>query len=261
MVVLLVATAAQAGTVNSKYTGKTGTGVNVQYTGDLSNVNKTADGGLFNFTVLAVSSPAPLDLDPNNTAKDDYVAFCIELVEYITLNQVATYNVVPAALAPVANSPYGAMTAQGQADLELLFGSAAWQTVSWTPDQATAFQLAVWEIVYENAIGSNTGGDGTNEWDGTYDITNASNNGNFKSSVTGGILALVNTYLGYVNSPGANPTYGYIAGLSNTSVQDYVTKYGEGSTPGDFVPLPPAVLMGFGLLGALGLARGIRRRK
>ena len=97
---------------------------------------------------------------------------------------------------------------------------------------AAAFQLAVWEIVYEN----NAAGPGL--WN-VKSTSGAADTG-FRAVGNTAALDLANTWLGQLDGQGlASGLYAY----SNTNYQDYVFQ----------VPVPAAALLGFLGLSAAGL--------
>jgi len=111
----------------------------------------TGGGGVFNWTMLnnhvgGLGTPFPV---ANN---DSFITFCIELVEMISVNEEVIYESIDPADAPIVNSSYGAMGNDKKLIMSQWFGNY-WQGNSvsdWTFLEAQAFQLGLWEIVYED---------------------------------------------------------------------------------------------------------------
>jgi hypothetical protein len=156
--------------------------------------------------------------------------FCIEM-QYST-SGYQTYNIKDLQDAPLTGGIGGLPMGSTKADFirelwanhiaDTQVGGAAGNT------NAAAFQLAVWEIVYED--------------NGSWDVTATSGAADtgFKASGNAGALNLANTWLGELDGQGmAGGLYAY----SNNTYQDYVFQ----------VPVPAAVLLGLLGLGAAGV--------
>jgi len=84
-------------------------------------------------------------------------SFCIELTQYVNYHNNYTFEVVPLETAP---RPGGSGVGQGMMTLKAdllreLWGSHYGEAT--TRDSAAAFQLAVWEIVYDDGVTLNDG--------------------------------------------------------------------------------------------------------
>jgi len=108
----------------------------------------TGSGGIFNWTMidndkLSTGNPFPV------ANGDTFIAFCIEIAETIGYGQTVTYESVDPALAPEKNGAFTAMGAAKREYMKAWFGNY-WQTDGWTATEAQAFQLGLWEIIYED---------------------------------------------------------------------------------------------------------------
>ena len=127
-----------------------------------------------------------------------------------------------------------------------IYAQAAGRQFSLGLDYACAFQIALWEVIYDY----NTAPGASNPLD--------LNGGNFRIAGPGGvplstnITLVVKDLLGHV---GSNSAAGGIFGLRSATYQDELYDGG-----GDVVPLPSAAWMGAGLLGmAIAAQRRYRR--
>jgi hypothetical protein len=152
--------------------------------------------------------------------------FCIEM-QYSTTSY-KPYTIKSLQDAPLTGGPLGGPMGATKADAiaELFANHIA--DVAGNNTNAAAFQLAVWEIVYEN--------------NGSWDVkaTGGAADTGFRATGNAAALNLANTWLGELDGQGAKATlYAY----SNDTYQDYVVQ----------VPVPAAVLLGFLGLGAAGI--------
>jgi hypothetical protein len=167
-----------------------------------------------------------------------FTAFCIE---WYTVNVDNDYDFEPDLTdAPVNGGGLGfgssQMSATAAANLEELYGRF-YSDVD-TQVERAAFQVAIWEIVYENMPGGSSSSDSLNVTSGDATFTNPGH---------GDVLS---TAQGYLNAlDGTGPTQA-LAALTSALNQDMIVP----------VPLPPALLVGFGLLGGLAVFRRVRRR-
>lgn len=164
--------------------------------------------------------------------------FCTELTQYVTSSS-KEYRVTPP---EDVSTP--AMGAQKADALRNLYNFAAGQESQSGQDAnyAAAFQLAVWEIVYDfdtiEGIGS------LDVDDGAFEATNISNN----ASIEAAIRAHLSTFFSAAMTEGQPNRVLY--GLWNESKQDQLIGM-------PMVPLPSAGLMG---LAGLGVIASRRRR-
>ncbi len=80
----------------------------------------------------------------------NFTTFCAELAEYVAPNHIYVFDVV--APAGVPNTIVGGMGAAKAALLEELYGRF-YNTIDFTvTNNATAFQIAVWEIIYDDGL-------------------------------------------------------------------------------------------------------------
>jgi hypothetical protein len=198
--------------------------LNASYDGVMPGLSNGVNGGVFNFTKLGGTFTTPL---LTNTPANDFIGFCLDLGEFVA--SPVLYQVQDLTDAPV---PGVKITAQKATDLAKLVGgvlAGSFSNVATTLDtnlKASAFQLAVWEIV--------------NEGGGTYDTTA----GWVYAPSDGTVRTLANTYLGTI--AGATAASGLFA-LTSAGTQDFMVQV---------VPIPAAAwLLGSGLLGLFGLAR------
>lgn len=239
--------------------------------GEIKNNVDTGNAGVFKFAVTNDydDTDVPAYLREPDTGTNYFPAFCIEA---LATQKNGQHAIRAAGDAPIANGDYGPMGTNGQIALERLFAAYTFDDFDTYDEWAAkgnaynmAFQLAIWEIVYENSIHSyNVANsiDDSSTYTGSYNVS--VNDGLFWStSGDSTLIAAANAWLAYANN--ANGARANIAALvyknGTESGQDFVVRLDGSTTTDNPVPLPPAVLMGFGLLGALGLARRIRRRK
>jgi hypothetical protein len=169
------------------------------------------------------------------------VTFCTDLTEGATSNG-AIYTVAPIANLPQTSGwpAMGSTRAQGVYNL---YATAAGLQNGTSNDWAAAFQIALWEVVYD------------------YSGTSASLSltaGNFKAkdtdgtSLTSSIATKVATL--FAGVVGSSVTQTGLMGLTNNGCQDQIVQVDT------IVPLPGAASMGLAALGAGFMVRRLRRR-
>lgn len=139
------------------------TGKNGSWTFYNNGGTSNGSGGIFNWTmnnndVTSTGDPFPVV----NGGK--FITFCIEILETIPGGATVNYESINLADAPNNNGAQGPMGAAKAALIRAWFGNY-WQgeVANWTLDEARAFQLGLWEIVYENSgtVGVFSAGGGT----------------------------------------------------------------------------------------------------
>lgn len=215
--VMGMAAAAQAGfdtlcaTFNSVNPGSNG-----QYSlNSGANWQGTGTAGLFNWTRTSGTYAG---------AQGNFMSFCTELGENVAYGSNYCYEVKALEMAP---SNIGGMGAAKAAQVRELFGrfyTPAFGSVL-SADRATAMQLSIWEIVFENG--------------GALDLT--AGNAQFTND-NGAAVALAQAYLAALD--GTGPMNNDVVVMSAAGVQDHI------------IPAPGTMaLMGMGVIVA-----GRRRR-
>lgn len=192
----------------------------------------------------------------------DFYTFSIELVESISPNR-ATYGVVKVKEAPKKNADIGSMGEDNAKLLAKWFGAFYSLEVVTDPIKAMAFQMGVWEIVYED----DTDKIGKTHNDRIYtDKHEAEKDGIFtvradtgRATLNQEIHKLVDSWF---DSDWEKADCAKLIALSapveditGKKYQDQVTAIGKYSV----VSTPSPGAMSFGLIGLLGL--GLRRRR
>jgi hypothetical protein len=161
--------------------------------------------------------------------------FCIEMQYAPTSFQ--QYNIIDVQDAPVTESPSGDVMGDTKAD----YIRELWAMVNPSPSMlnvnAAAFQVAVWEIVYEDAD--------YESWD--VDAWDNSNLTTYSSFKVAGDADVISTAQGWLDDLGIGTLDNSLVALSRGDTQDYIVK----------VPVPGAVLLG--LLGFC--VAGLKLRK
>ena len=179
---------------------------------------------------------------------NSYVTFCTELTQNINFGNSYNYDIDSLSIAPVPNDSINA------AFPHLIGGMGTYRAglVQNLYDQyfsvaldssvnAAAFQLAIWEIVYEEGLAE---GDNStlNVSDGDFTISN--NNAGNQSQTQA--ITLANTWLSTLSSVGVTT----LVALTNDTYQDQIL----------LIPLPAPVLMaGLGLLAVPLIRRRVMR--
>lgn len=171
-----------------------------------------------------------------------FIGWCIQLYQGITVGNSYTFNCVALELAPQAPpapGPMGVLQANLMRDLfsrwiDNTGTVAAEGTLAATNAKAAAFAIAIWEITHENF----TGGDLD-----TLKTQMSLTNGAFRANLSADVAGWYNTIYASMGSGGWQTTF--VEGLVNSTAQDQAR-----------IPAPGA----FALLGLAGLV-GSRRRK
>jgi hypothetical protein len=151
-----LSTAASAGSITAKITSYTN-GYTASYNdGNTATDNWSVRGGAGVFEWQKVSGD-PDEQVVMNPDGETFYTFCIEVVEHVRTNTNYTYDLVDPALAPERNRDLPAM-GSAAADLLAQWYGTYYQGVmdSNNTDQVQAFQIGVWEIVYETIAGGST---------------------------------------------------------------------------------------------------------
>ena len=216
---------------------------------DFTNVNPTANvkvkinsstysgaAGEMNWKVTATTDNAiPAQTNPF-TVNQQVVTFCIDALH--ALQDPDTYTVD---YQPFANDSATLLT-------ELY--AAHYADIGSNGNNAAAFQIAVWELIYDAPT------------TGSYTYSNGLTGGIFKDNgTTSSIINTANSWLSDFQTVGANTTgwtlYELDAGTSGQSQLYGVHTTGGGGQTG--VPLPAAAPAGFALLMGLAGYRKLRR--
>ncbi len=221
-----IAASAFAGPVNVDYTG-TGAGSNVKITVGSSSYNVFA--GQLKHTL---SGATGADSVWNGT----YRTYCTDLSQTV-VSGVDAFSIVQLSAVP-DSSPMGVTKANAIKDM-FAYTTNSVTTNTASNDMATAFQLAVWEIVKDfNTASANNG----------LSITS----GNFRAKDTDGsaLSSGVTTILANLLAAAGTGTYSNttgieIKGISNDCYQDQIITR--------VVPAPG--MAGLGLIGGLAMAR------
>jgi hypothetical protein len=180
--------------------------------------------GQFNFSA-ANKTGAAVTLIPGSTV----ASWCVELAQNVDPNS-NTYTVLGPGVGPYV-APY-----TNTAAIAAFFNQ--FYSTSFTINQATAFQLDVWELEFDSSPGSLA-------------------TGTFR--VSGNDLAVQqgNTWLAAFNSATVGPWQIYQ--LHSATVQDQIFAVEGGGSGQNPTPLPPALAGGLLLITGLGVFARIRR--
>ncbi|WP_371056002.1 VPLPA-CTERM sorting domain-containing protein [Rhodosalinus sp. K401] len=226
----LVAGAAQADTITQQENSVFGSNGSANVS-----VNDSGFGGAGSSNVIA----GAFALNSTNTsytdAAGDFVAFCLDIFNNLNLGTRGDYE--------VTTTPYIGATTSSPGDISDRIGdvqrlfNTAYAGVDLSDDnQSAGFQLALWEVVFEDSV-SSTGFDLAS---GDFTVTNAS------SSLR-------------------NTAQGYLDGIFGANTGNYQLTYLESTQGGQNlvtmapIPLPAGGVLLLGALGGLAVAR--RRRK
>jgi hypothetical protein len=169
------------------------------------------------------------------------VTFCVDAAESSTLKW-ATHTVTPMNQLP-ASLGYASMGAERSQEIYDLYSVAAGSQLGTgtSADLAAAFQVALWEIVYDfNAA------EGRSSLDVSAGVMKV---GSTSGGVLGAsMLSLVNSFFDSIVA--FSGPQGGLMGLGANGSQDQVV----------MIPLPPGALLGFAGLAGLAVVTVIRRR-
>ncbi|MCW5766370.1 MAG: hypothetical protein KIT68_10395 [Phycisphaeraceae bacterium] len=203
------ASAAQADTVIATFNG-VGPGEGVNYSLNFGGSFTGTSAGRFNWTRTGGTAAEPTG---------NYVAFCIELQQNVSNGGNYTYDVTAVALAPVPASPFAPMGA-ARADALARLWNAYYTNSGIDNTNAAAFQLCVWEIVFNDTMSFDLG------------------TGQFQATGNATTIALANAWL--VTAMDSNAPMASIYALTSETNQDMLVP-----TPG------AAALAGLGTLAAM----------
>ncbi|MGP1309725.1 MAG: VPLPA-CTERM sorting domain-containing protein [Phycisphaerales bacterium] len=237
-----VSGAASAATVKAKYSGM------AQNTGSY-HISLAHTSGTYNAHVGAGALKHQFQGDSEIFAGQMLRTFCVDLTQQV-VGQVRTYEVISVANAPDPDAPTGNVGALRAGYLGSLYynamqaglidhrGSA---TDAMTNQQASAFQLVIWELAFEDAgvlaaVSGNNSGFGSLFANDDFKVTN---------SINGGVAANFDTFFGWAFNGDA---VGGLRAMASQTAQDQLI----------IVPLPTGGGMALAGLAAIGCTR--RRR-
>jgi hypothetical protein len=182
----------------------------------------------------------------------------IDFVEdYIKFNQSATL--------PVGGSDQGYLDLTAAKQIQSLINNHWTEVFNDTSGiKAAAFQLAVWEVVYDGGGDSKGGGDtfGTNHSSDYYFHSSTDRDFTVTSKDSNGAAAIgyAASWLNSISIVGLDLNAGTLA-LTNAYKQDQITYIPtSGSTPPPGTPLPASLPMGLSAMAALAAYRKFRRK-
>lgn len=228
----LPALAGLSGSVTATYRGShySPGNINVKVYGDgISGSRLYAWESRFNNVQGATGAAADLS--------STFTGYCIDLEDEIRTGQTHTWDIVDLQDAPDGAYIMGDDRADRIRELWGRFHSAVDTAI-----EAAAFQISVWEIIYEPV----------HQDASAYDVAGGYNgggvNGGFKitQSWNASLNTLVSTANGWLNALDGSGPMATLGGLSNANTQDFVTELPNSPPP---VPAPGAVL-----LGAIGMS-------
>jgi hypothetical protein len=218
-----LATAAFAGPVNVDYTG-TGAGSNVRIT--VGSTSSNVFAGQLKHTLSGADA----------VWNGNYRTYCTDLTQTV-VSGIDSFNIVELTAMP-DSSPMGTAKANAIKDM-FAYTTNSVTTSSASNDLATAFQLAVWEVIKDfnsasanNGLSITSGSFSAKKTDGT--------------ALSSGVTTILNNLLAVAGTGTYNNTTGIeIKGISNECYQDQIITR--------VVPAPG--MAGLGLIGGLAMAR------
>lgn len=234
---------AQAGTIDVQFIGAS---PSASFRYELDGNNRSTTAGVMNWRRTGGTHIG-------NPALGDFEAFCIEITQYANSGtyDAAGLNVAPNPGQFVTNPDPGfgglGMGADKANQITYLWDQY-YATARTTSSTAAAFQVAVWELVYDTDFdvttisGSSTSGFRARQHMGSYD-------------------SFVTTTQAYLADVAANwstytPSFSLLA-MSNDNYQDQV--FFGADLPGQTVPVPASAWMGLVTLGGLAVGRKLRK--
>ena len=192
--------------------------------------------------------------DANNASpfNGTFDTYCIDLVEDIYLGSTYTYTVGSVANSPKSNAfPNGNPNGMGTAkfnEIAELYGQHFAETLpSVNGDQREAFQLAIWNILYDTDTSVSTG-------DGSFYA---------EGNVSGDAINIANGWLVDASNPTNEANFhatDLVSLIGDRGVQDQIT-IDPNITISTGAPLPNAALGGSLILAGLTAARAWKRRQ
>jgi hypothetical protein len=234
---------ASADSVGLKFDQTTSSpGVSVQYTIGGVTSTETAIPGPYFWT--------PTSQPLNSTFPNPTSTFCVELNQTISTGNTYSYTVSPLA-------SQSGVTSTEATDITKLWGAyynTAWESTSFNGSlQSTAFQLALWKLVYD-------GGTNLSLLSGNFVIPGATSSSLSNTSTAAGLAQSWLNALAGTSSSIFSSNFGSqeLVWLSSPTAQDQLTMI-PNPHPNVVTPTPPGVVLaGIGFLGLLG--RSLRRR-
>ena len=211
--------------------GINGQGITYDFNDGVNTFSGDTTAGIFTWQVDSTTSS-------DYTVGQTFQSFCVELVQQVRTGNQYDYEIVDPTQVPSPNGDIDAgMAAEQAAMISSLFDQHWDDATDGSSLNAAAFQIAVWEIVYEGA--------NVNYGDGQAAATGLSTqNGWFTATNNNGATDLADQWLAGLFNNGISAA---LMGFTSPTAQDQIT----------IVPLPaPVALAGLGLLGvALGRRR------
>jgi hypothetical protein len=225
----------------------------VTYNGGAEQTQITGGAGQINW-INSSSNPAG-----DVAFTGSFSTYCIDLLQDINFGNTYTYDVKPLASgapqpgAYLANSGIGSpMGSVRAADITKLYDLHYAQTLGGVSDNTnrTAFQLAIWNLVYDN---SNNGPDASvSNLSGNFFVPNVSGNA---IAQNGPEITTANAWLADVLNPNIADVQKYNVGalVGENGAQDQI--YASTITNQGAAPLPQSLLGGLVLLGVCAAIR------